>query len=131
MDFFGIGTAMRGITETYFRSARQTGRTAQLIDNLRDGDMVIVISSSHGKDIRDKCMARGKDVKIKTVDPKHIHLDFPPVQGRCFFEHTWVEAYYRNAIKHAEVAIDDLQGRLSRAPIPESPMMTRNEALWR
>ncbi len=131
MDFFGIGTAMKGLLATYFRGARQTGRTTQMLDALKDGSMVIVHQHSHGERIVRACKERGLDVKVRVLNPRRIHLDFPPVHGRCFFDHVWVEEYYKMAIEDATKAIDELQSRLGQSPLPDSPMLARNEALWR
>lgn len=41
MDHFGIGTALLGCAEVYFRCARRTGRTTSLVESLVSGDRVV------------------------------------------------------------------------------------------
>ncbi len=111
MDFFGIGQMVTAVVEVAFRSGRQTGRTTTLVESLKDGDRVICPNSSVVRHVEKLCKQRGLDVQVLLIPPGDAHkvLEYGTAQGRCLFEHTWVEEYYRQAISRASNEISHLQ----------------------
>lgn len=115
MDHFGIDQALRSMVECYFITSRQTGRTASLLDSLRTGDRVVCLDSREAHRLRRLCMERALKVEVLVVAPDRAHElpSYGPAQGRTLFEHTWLEEFYRRAIKRAGEQIDELQRRMS------------------
>lgn len=130
MDFYGIGSAVKGVVSGYLRQARQTGRTTHLIDNLRDGDMVIFVNHSHADKVKRACKERGINVKMQVLDLKYPRLDFPAVSGRCFIDHVWVEQYFQLLLDRGIQDIDIIQARCGGAKMPESSMAESSANRW-
>lgn len=105
MDHFGIGAGIEGATEVYFRSARRTGRTASLVESVKHGDRVVFLSEKEGRRVQKLCRDRGIDIEIIVSDPKGA----PSGSERTIFDHSWVKAFYLNAIQQAQDDIDYLQ----------------------
>ena len=51
MDFFGIGTALQGSAQIYFRSSRTTGRTTNLVDSVKEGDRIVCASGDEARHV--------------------------------------------------------------------------------
>lgn len=103
MDQYGIGAAVKAVTEVYFQSARRTGRTTALVKTLKPGDVVVCMDENHerhlGMILRERQV---EGVKIIIADPRRSFdpLNFYPQTGhRLFFDHTFVEEKYRAAIE--------------------------------
>lgn len=108
MDHFGIGAALQGMAQMYFRSARQTGRTTSLVESVKDGDRIVFMDVKEANRVRRMCELRGLVVECVVFDPETPDRAFErgtPV-GRTLFDHSWVEQYYRNAIGKAKREID-------------------------
>jgi len=108
MDFFGIGAAIKGAMKIYFQSARATGRTTWLIDNLRDGDRVIFHNSTEATRVEHLCRERGVKIKwsVMSFDDINKILHLKGSNKRLIFDHTWIERYYLRVIEKAQ---DDIR----------------------
>lgn len=115
MDHFGIGAAVRGAFEMYFRSARQTGRTTSLVESLKDGDRVIFVDSRQADIVRRMCAERHLKVECIVLEPKRRRelCDRAPSEGRTLFDHVWVEQYYRESLDDMVEEVDRLQRETS------------------
>ncbi len=102
-DFFGIGNAIRGAVNIYFRSARQTGRTNALLESLKDGDRVVFIDQQEADRVRRLAKEMDKKIETAVLSPDNIEglFDRGPSKGRTIFDHSWVERYYLNHIERA------------------------------
>lgn len=116
MDNYGIGAAIRAASLTYFSTARRMGRTTQMIDSLRDGDVIVFAERREADRVKRLCMDRGLvDVKTVVVDPKHpldpeTGMHHPTHEGgRRVLDHLWVEQFYLNALSNAEAFLDRYQ----------------------
>ena len=112
MDFFGIGTAMRGMIGVYIQFARRTGRTTMLLQSLRPGDRVICAEVKQRQYLEQKL----QDWGIEGVEVVHIPVQMPndlfrlgTSKGQTIFDHSWVEKFYEQAINDAAKAIDQWQ----------------------
>ena len=115
---------MQGIAGIYFRSARQTGRTTSLVESVKDGDRIVFADGKEAERVRGMCLARGVAVECIVADPKNPSRVFErgPSKGRTLFDHSWVEQFYLDAIKHAQAVIDDLEWRASGHGEPHREM---------
>ena len=111
MDFFGIGNAIKGAIQIYYRGSRQTGRTTNLLDSLKDGDRVYVAGRGDAKWLQDKCKERNLNIECVSIPVKDAGrvFDLGTSQGRAVFDHNWVEEYYLNAIEQAAKDIAHLE----------------------
>lgn len=115
MDFFGIGAAVKGAAQIYFRSARQSGRTTSLLDSLKDGDRVYFATGDMSRWFERKCKERSLKVEcvvIPVSDPAQV-FNRGSSQGRAVFDHDWVEQLYLKAIEKCEKDIALLERETS------------------
>jgi|GEM_PF-2160996 len=138
MDHFGIGVAVCGMLETYFRASRGTGRTTSLVDSVKSGDRVVFVDRKQANHAARLFRDRGVDkvdcVVVNPADPSDLfRFDMPRADGRLIFDHVWIEQFYRMAIAKAGVEIDQLQRELSGrgAPHRKTERAAREYALWR
>lgn len=115
MDHFGIGAAMRGMHHAYMQAARQTGRSTYLLDNLKDDDRVVCLTSQEARRLEGLARERGLKTEFVSCPTEDVARLFEggTAQGRTIFDHTWVEAYYLRRLEDAERDIDHLQKELS------------------
>lgn len=115
MDHFGIGAAFLAMWRVYIASARQTGRTTSLLDSVKAGDRVIVVTSGEARRLRQLCAERGVDVECIARDPRAAEnlFELGTSQGRTLFEHTWLEAYYLATVERAAAQVDHFERELS------------------
>lgn len=115
MDHFGIGAAIRAMVGVYLTTARQSGRTTSLVESLKNGDRVVCLNSLQAQRLRGLCLERGVKIETMIVDPCQPGAVFgrPPAEGRTIFDHTWVEAFYTQAIEAAAREIDHLERETS------------------
>ena len=110
---FGIGAAVQGACEIYFRSARRSGRTLNMINTVKEGDRIIVLSNVEGDRIKRFLKERKiEHVDVKVVDPKRPEEIFQRMntpQGRSIFDHSWVEAFYMNGIFNMQKNLEYFQ----------------------
>ena len=111
MDHFGIGAALLGAAQIYFRSARGTGRTTSLIESVKDGDRIVVSTSREVRRIEGLLAERGLKVAVLVVNPDNPGRLFEvgTSEGRTIFDHSWVEQYYQQALERASSGLDHLQ----------------------
>lgn len=115
MDLFGIGAGITGAARIYSHSARQTGRTAAMLDAAKDGDRILCLNNKEADRLRRLLRERKLDVEVVVVptkDPSRA-FDRGTPSGRSVFDHSWVEQYYMEAIEQARKDIDHLQTELS------------------
>ncbi len=111
MDHFGIGQAMQGMAEVYFRGARQSGRTTSLIESLKDGDRVVCADAREADRLKRLCEERkikAKFIVLPPAEPSRI-FERGTSEGRTLFDHSWIEMYFMGVLKEAELHIDHLQ----------------------
>jgi hypothetical protein len=115
MDQFGISTAMRSMAEVYSTMARQTGRTTQMLDSLKDGDRIVCSTASEKRRLESLC--RERDLKVKVLAcPPGRHADLlkdGTSQGRTVFDHWWVEQFFAGGLRAMEAELAFLQRELS------------------
>lgn len=113
VDHFGIGNAIKGVIEIYFRACRRTGRTTSLVESAKDGDRVVFVNRLHASEFERLCRERGIAVETFICDPGAPERLFerPSVakDGRLIFDHAWIEEYYRLAIEGACNHLDRMQ----------------------
>ena len=115
MDFFGIGSAVKGTVNIYFQSARGTGRTTNLIESLDDGDRVVFSSSKEAKRVEKLCRERGINILTLIADPKKLGdiMQWGTSQKRTIFDHSFVEEYYRHSLESATKRLAYIERQLS------------------
>jgi hypothetical protein len=137
MDAFGIGAAVKGVTEVYFLSARQSGRTYAMLESLRDGDRIVFLNEREARRVQRLAKELGRDVQC-VVCPLPMEggvglLGEGTSQGRTIFDHSWIEAYYRACIEVAQKYIDHMQRELSGEGMAhvETRLAAREINKWR
>lgn len=115
MDAFGIGTALEGCAEIYFRSARKSGRTTAMVEAAKDGDRFVFLNSAHAKHA--ELMLKERNIKAEciVVSPKNPGSIFQrsTSKGRTVFDHSWLEEYWMQEIRHVAKSIDEIQTQSS------------------
>ncbi len=114
-DQFGIGAALSAVAEIYFRAARSTGRTTNLVESLKDGDRVICTTQNETRRVERLAKERGIKIDVRTVpvsNPQRIFSVGTP-SGRTVLDHGWVEEFYRAQIQDAARIIDELEREAS------------------
>ena len=110
MDFFGIGAALKGVTEIYFQSARRTGRTTALLESLREGDVVVTASATSARHLCDQVRARGLlEVGVVVSHPERAYELRENKGRRIVLEHSFIEKVYRQALERAAREIAHIQ----------------------
>ena len=115
MDQFGISTAMRGMAKMYFSSARQSGRTTQMLDSLKDGDRIVCLNEQEARRLKGLCRERKLNVQVLVCLP-HSYQDLfrqGTPQGRTVLDHSWVEQLFLDNLESTATHIDKLQTELS------------------
>lgn len=135
MDHFGIGVAIQAAARIYFQSARRSGRTTSLVESLKDGDRVCCASQEAVRQLQRLCAERRLQVEFIVIKPAEEPRIFerPPSTGRTLFDHTWVEQYYLDSLKHAERTIQHFQTESSGFGTPhvETQRCAAERATWR
>lgn len=105
-----ISSFIKSVLNGFITAARATGRTSAMINSLKDGDVVVVSFEGEAGNIRRKCEERGVFVNVicaKTID----ELEFK-IRGLrnidIYFEHTFVERAFLDAITMCEFRIDNM-----------------------
>ena len=112
MDRFGIGTAIRGMVNSYFGYARQTGRTTLLVESAKNGDRIIFADMREAERVRQLCAERNINVECIVVEPNKP--DLMSIGGasrvhRTLFDHGWIERRYKQAIERIRYEIDYIE----------------------
>ena len=131
MDAFGIGSAIKGCCEIYFRSARQTGRTSDLIDNLNNGDRIIFVKNEEAKRWTRICKDIGKDIDCIAVNPTNTDIFNirKNTKGTTVFDNAWIEIFQINSTIEL---IDKFQKELScNEELLETSIQNREQYKWK
>jgi hypothetical protein len=115
MDFFGIGAAVKGAVNIYFRSARATGRTTNLLEGLKDGDRVYFATHDEAQYFKRKCKEVEKSIECVVIPISYPEKVFErgTSQGRAVFDHGWIEQFYINALEQCTKDIKHLETETS------------------
>ena len=128
MDMYGIGQAVLGAALIYFRSARRTGRTIQLLNSLHDGDLLVFNNTNEARRVQCMAQARGITIRFHVLRTDRIdHQTYEDVQvrawgtyGRVILDHSVIEALYIDAIKGCQDYVTRLESiSVGAAPRPE------------
>jgi len=135
MDVFGIGAAVRGAAEIYFRSARNTGRTTHMIDNARDGDVVVFSCAREARRVERQCLDRGVKIRPAVVPPGGLPALYDRLRGvrgpRVYFDHSVIEGCYMEAIQDVDRTLTEIQNRLAQQKPETGPVAHRTADKWR
>lgn len=115
-DIFGISSAIQGAIEVYFRGARQTGRTNDLVEYVKAGDTVVFVSQQTAQIFEARCRERGIDrvrsMIVPANSPESIFMR-PTIEGRLIFDHVWLEDHYRAEIQQIAKRLDHIATQAS------------------
>lgn len=119
MDNFGIGAAITASAEIYLRSARQSGRTTRLIENLKDGDRVVFKTHKEASFFSRRIKELGLKVDCVAVPTNNLSklYERPRSSRRTLFDHGWLEKYYMESI---QISIDNLTQLQQQVSGPDS-----------
>lgn len=126
---YGIGAGLIAASNMLQQISRGTGRTTHMLDTVKAGDTIVVPSDRVG-DYIERALAEQlgltrkevrRDFDIISCRPslRDLHERFharPPT--RLHFEHTWVEALYRNEIEDLMREFLSAPNKICRRPPP-------------
>lgn len=115
MDHFGIGSALQAMWRMYCATSRRSGRTTSLVDSVKDGDRVVVLTAAQAQHLERLIAERRVSVQCIVVEPHAVDRLFErgTSEGRTIFDHAWLEAYYLMKMESAAERIDHLERELS------------------
>lgn len=110
-DPTGIGVAIESMVHVYRQTARQTGRTSQMLRTLKDGDRVYVATGGERLRLERACKEAGINAEIVMLDPRRPGdiSNRPPCAGAALFEHSWVEEFYLDNVRRMQNHIREMQ----------------------
>lgn len=105
LDIYGIGPAVTSAVEIYFSASRRTGRTALLIEQIKNGDLVLFATPTEAARIQRECHSRGIKASCVVLSGRDPHEAFYEAMRRApqrvLLDHGWVEEWYRQALRSA------------------------------
>lgn len=121
MDMFGIGNAVRASLDILFVSARRTGRTTLLVENLKSGDRVITSTPQEARTLERLLKERGLEVEVEViyVSPENFEdyafrsANTLSGDGRAVLDHSMVEALYARGASRVDRMIAESEKRMS------------------
>lgn len=122
MDIFNHGQTLISLQDAFISGARRTGKTTLMLKALKPGDRVVV--TTHPRKLQIERQLAELDVKdvdvivfpvnrAVAVNRAVDYRKFGTPQGRVYFEHTWVEAYYARIIRNADTELQMLHRQMS------------------
>ncbi len=115
MNLYGIATAIQAYYRVFQETARQTGRTREMLDDLSNGDCVIVPSANHINYIQSMARKKGLNIRVEVVNPSMLDIsNLRVLKGQIVFDHTFVEQYFDNELLSSERRLKELSEYLSR-----------------
>lgn len=120
MDIFNIGYHLLEVMYNYYNSARATGRTTYLLNKVKNGDVVIFVDLMQANYFEKLAKSKGIDIICRIIDPD----DYPSVEfqnklrsvrskGNTYFDHVWIEKFYKNYMIDAIRQLEYMQMDLS------------------
>lgn len=134
MDRFGIGNMIRGAVKCLLISGRQSGKTTELVQSLKDGDRVVFTGEGEAARVTRLAKELGIEIDVSVIPPNQPERlsDKGTPKGNLILDHEWVEQYYLNAIERAQRDIDYFQRELSGQGMAhiETRMAAREKDRW-
>ena len=135
MDQFGIGGAVVGAAEVYFRASRGTGRTTSLVESVKDGDRVVFLNARDVREFERLIKDRRVPVRCTIVSPSDPHAIFErggQPKGRTIFDHRWLEEFYLVGLRRIVAEVDRIERETSGATEVhrETRRAARVASLW-
>ena len=90
-----------------------TGRTSRMIDEAKDGDIIIVHSYRFLSSVKRLCKKKNKSLKILVVNPTLEDIQRKLAgrdKSKVHIDHYWLQQYYYNMMDRAHI---ELQQTLS------------------
>jgi len=112
MDSFGYSGAMTVGLHVYEQSNRQSGRTARLIEQIKDGDVIVVTTAQYAALLKTRLHEAGKK-KVSVVvdgppDLERLHSRLSgKYGGKVLLDHTWMLEYFEKSLERAEKDLQD------------------------
>lgn len=102
---------------------RATGRTTRMLNELRDGDRVVVGNMQLARVLRKEIQSRGLSVDcvVIPVEKAQDVMSLTLIEGRTHFEHSWLFEYYRNALAEANQGLALMQHAHRGTPPGKAP----------
>lgn len=114
MDFFGIGKQIKNSMYEIISSMRQSGKTTEMLEMLKDGDRVCFTNVREKNRVQRLCRELNIDVNCIVIPISRVS-ELATLgrssKGRTIFDHSWIEDYYTQAIEIAGDNIDKWESR--------------------
>lgn len=103
MDIYNIGKDILNQIDYYISTKRGTGRTTYLLNKVKNDDVVIFVDLMQANYFEKLAKSKGINVICRIIDPD----DYPSVEfqnklrsvrskGNTYFDHVWIEKFYKN-----------------------------------
>lgn len=121
-DRYGIGATIEGCAEVYFRAARHTGRTSNMIASLKDGDTAVFFDAREANRVRELCLVDGVKISVIVLNRRDclmplLHSQFRAHKkhpgNRIVLDHGVVEEVYAKAIDSATKELASVEKALN------------------
>lgn len=128
-DIYGIDVGVKASLNIFFQSGRATGRTSRMISMLKPGDVVVFENANECNRVRNLIKIAGMEgVYCEVYDPENP-LRYT-CQGTCYFDHSLIEKFYRDAIKQAERDIENVINYRSKVRPSQKEMRQQRYYKW-
>lgn len=116
-DFYGIGPAVQAAADVYFAAARRSGRSARLVESVRDGDAVVFLNKADQRRFERDLAESGRapDVRLTVSGPGHMrvlyqwYLDLRPKPSRILFDHRFLQEWYQSEVERIRQQVAAMQ----------------------
>lgn len=117
-DPFGNFEAVVHGWRMFMHAKRATGRTTAMVNSLREGDLVIVTGSAHGRHLKMSCKDAGFEIETYIAPTDYrCHDLMQHLSGRrhtrIMFDHTWVESFIADRLQNMQEEFGDLNKKLT------------------
>ncbi len=99
------GMALRVALEAVEIGARRSGRTTRMLDQVRDGD-VVVCATAREVDRLTRLLAERRIKARVTMAAGHYDVPRPRAPGRIHFDHDWLRLRYLDAIEGVRIDLE-------------------------
>lgn len=108
MDKFNYAKKIKSDIYSVCIKSRRTGRTMEMINSLKNGDVVVFSSNAEAERVEYLIKKRNINIKSIVINPKNSAKLYETQAGnnrRFIFDHSWVEEYFLNAVDKCEKEI--------------------------
>lgn len=102
MDIFNIPDTLNKVMEIFFLSRRNLGKSAFLVNYIKDGDRVIFSDYRLADRFESICRKEGKKVIVSVIPIEELDrfYSLEVIDGNTYFDHHWTEKFYLHSLEN-------------------------------